>query len=130
MGNGWTVILISLSRFAKRMREAGAKKRVELQHKLGKLTARERIDLLADPGTFEELGSVVREFNPPGDGEGRPSPADGVVMGLARVKGRQVTVYSLDFTVMSGAIGDQGVWKIAELIRMAGRGARFQSLGF
>jgi len=42
-------------------------------------------------------------------------------MGLARVKGRQVTVYSLDFTVMSGAIGDQGVWKIAELIRMAGQ---------
>jgi len=99
----------------------GGEKRVELQHKLGKLTARERIDLLADPGTFEELGSVVREFNPPGDGEGRPSPADGVVMGLARVKGRQVTVYSLDFTVMSGAIGDQGVWKIAELIRMAGQ---------
>jgi methylmalonyl-CoA decarboxylase subunit alpha len=100
---------------------AGGEKRVELQHKLGKLTARERIDLLADPGTFEELGSVVREFKLPADGGGRPSPADGVVMGLAKVKGRQVMVYSLDFTVMSGAIGDQGVWKIAELIRMAGQ---------
>jgi len=40
---------------------------------------------------------------------------------VAKVNGRQVTVYSLDFTVMSGAIGDQGVWKIAELIRMAGQ---------
>lgn len=99
----------------------GGEKRVELQHKLGKLTARERIDLLADPGTFEELGSVVREFNFPPDGGERPSPADGVVMGLVKVKGRQVMVYSLDFTVMSGAIGDQGVWKIAELIRMAGQ---------
>ncbi|MCJ7682711.1 MAG: propionyl-CoA carboxylase, partial [Desulfobacteraceae bacterium] len=57
----------------------------------------------------------------PADGEGKPSPADGVVMGLAQVNGRQVMVYSLDFTVMSGAIGDQGVWKIAELIRMAGQ---------
>ncbi|MBL7226007.1 MAG: propionyl-CoA carboxylase [Desulfobacteraceae bacterium] len=99
----------------------GGEKRVELQHKLGKLTARERIDLLADPGTFEELGSVVREFNFPPDGGGRPSPADGVVMGPAKVNGRQVMVYSLDFTVMSGSIGDQGVWKIAELIRMAGQ---------
>ena len=99
----------------------GGEKRVELQHKLGKLTARERIDLLADPGTFEELGSVVREFTLSADEGGRPSPADGVVMGPAKVKGRQVMVYSLDFTVMSGAIGDQGVWKIAELIRMAGQ---------
>jgi len=100
---------------------SGGEKLVEFQHKLGKLTARERIDLLADPGTFEELGSVVREFNFPPDGGGRPSPGDGVVMGLAKVNGRQVTVYSLDFTVMSGSIGDQGVWKIAELIRMAGQ---------
>ncbi len=99
----------------------GGEKRVELQHKLGKLTARERIDILTDPGTFEELGSVVREFKLPGDEEGKPSPADGVVMGLAQVNGRQIMVYSLDFTVMSGAIGDQGVWKIAELIRMAGQ---------
>ena len=43
-----------------------------------------------------------------------------MVMGLARINGRQVMVYSLDFTVMSGALGDQGTWKIAELIQMAG----------
>jgi acetyl-CoA carboxylase carboxyltransferase component len=101
--------------------EAGGKERVELQHSLGKLTARERIDLLADTGTFEELGSLVREFRLPQEGEGRPSPAEGVVMGFAKMHGRPVMVYSLDFTVMSGAIGDQGVWKIAELIQMAGQ---------
>ncbi|MBC8419372.1 MAG: propionyl-CoA carboxylase [Proteobacteria bacterium] len=100
---------------------AGGEDRVALQHNLGKLTARERIDLLADPGTFEELGSVVREFSRAPGGGGKPSPADGVVMGLARISGREVVVYSLDFTVMSGAIGDQGVWKIAELVRMAGQ---------
>jgi acetyl-CoA carboxylase carboxyltransferase component len=101
--------------------EAGGKERVELQHSLGKLTARERIDLLADTGTFEELGSLVREFRLPQEGEGRPSPAAGVVMGFAKILGRPVMVYSLDFTVMSGAIGDQGVWKIAELVQMAGQ---------
>lgn len=101
--------------------EGGGKKRIEVQHGLGKLTARERIELLADPGTFEEIGSLVREFRVGLGEEAKPSPSDGVIMGLARVIGRQVMVYSLDFTVMSGSIGDQGVWKIAELVQMAGQ---------
>ena len=101
--------------------EAGGKERVELQHQLGKLTARERIDRLADTGTFEEIGSLVREFRLPLEGEGRPSPAEGVVIGLAKINGRPVMVYSMDFTVMSGSIGDQGIWKIAELVQMAGQ---------
>jgi acetyl-CoA carboxylase carboxyltransferase component len=101
--------------------DAGGRERVELQHKLGKLTARERIELLADPGTFEELGSQVREFRDGMPGEAKPSPSDGVIMGLASVNGRPVMVYCMDFTVMSGSIGDQGVWKIAELVEMAGR---------
>jgi acetyl-CoA carboxylase carboxyltransferase component len=101
--------------------DAGGRQRVELQHKLGKLTARERIEHLADPGTFEELGSLVREFRTGAEKETKPSPSDGVVMGLAAVEGRPVMVYCTDFTVMSGSIGDQGIWKIAELIRMAGQ---------
>ena len=100
---------------------AGGLQRIEHQHQLGKLTARERIEQLADPGTFEELGSLVREFRMGLEGEPKPSPSDGVIMGTAHVQGRQVMVYALDFTVMSGSIGDQGVWKIAELIRMAGQ---------
>jgi len=101
--------------------EAGGKERVELQHQLGKLTARERIDRLADTGTFEEIGSLVREFRTGLEGEAKPSPAEGVVIGLAKINGRPVMVYSMDFTVMSGSIGDQGVWKIAELVQMAGQ---------
>jgi acetyl-CoA carboxylase carboxyltransferase component len=101
--------------------EGGGADRIELQHRSGKLTARERIERLADPGTFEEIGSLVREFRFGLDGEAKPSPSDGVVMGMAEVNKRPVMVYSLDFTVMSGSIGDQGVWKIAELIRMAGQ---------
>jgi len=113
-----------LAKLAENRREnlaGGGPGRIEVQHQLGKLTARQRIERLADPGTFEEMGSVVREFRLGLEGEARPSPGDGVVMGLAEVNGRPVMVYSLDFTVMSGSIGDQGVWKIAELIQMAGQ---------
>jgi len=99
----------------------GGPERIERQHQLGKMTARERIERLADPGTFEEVGSLVREFRMGLEGEPKPSPSDGVIMGMARIIGRTVMIYSLDFTVMSGAIGDQGIWKIAELIRMAGQ---------
>jgi len=101
--------------------EAGGVQRIKLQHELGKLTARERIEQLADPGSFEEIGSLVREFRLGLEGEARPSPSDGVVMGLVEVNGRPLMVYSLDFTVMSGSIGDQGIWKIAELVQMAGQ---------
>jgi len=101
--------------------DGGGKDRIEVQHGLGKLTARERIDCLIDPGSFSELGSMVKDpfrgrvENP------KPSPTDGIVMGLARVKGRQVMVYAMDFTVMSGSLGMQGIWKLAEIVDMAGR---------
>jgi len=101
--------------------DAGGEKRIKLQHQLGKLTARERIELLVDPGSFDEIGSVVREFRMGLDNDPKPSPSDGVIMGPATVNGQPVMVYALDFTVMSGSIGDQGVWKIAELIEMAGK---------
>ena len=102
---------------------AGGAERVAVQHGLGKLTARERIDRLVDPDSFVEIGSRVRDvdpFRPPSE-DVRPSPSDGVVMGPAKINGRRVMVYSTDFTVMSGSVGDQGVWKIAELVQMAGQ---------
>jgi acetyl-CoA carboxylase carboxyltransferase component len=99
----------------------GGEDRIGIQHGLGKLTARERIEKLVDPGSFEVLGSLVRDPYQQRVQEQRLSPSDGVVMGNATIHGRQVAVYSLDFTVMSGAIGDQGVWKIAELVETAGK---------
>ena len=102
--------------------EGGGEERIKVQHDLGKLTARERINLLVDPGSFEEIGTVVRENSLHGqDASDLPSPGDGVVMGLAEISERRVMVYATDFTVMSGAIGDQGAWKIAELVKMAGQ---------
>jgi acetyl-CoA carboxylase carboxyltransferase component len=102
--------------------EGGGKERIAIQHGLGKLTARERIEHLVDSGSFRELGSRVRDPYPRFvDVSAKPSPSDGVVMGLARINGREIMIYSLDFTVMSGSIGDQGVWKIAELVKTAGQ---------
>jgi acetyl-CoA carboxylase carboxyltransferase component len=101
--------------------EAGGKERIDVQHGLGKLTARERIDRLVDPGSFEDIGSQVRESSYSFGMGGGGNPADGVFMGFGKVNGRQVMVYSIDFTILSGSIGDQGIWKIAELIQMAGQ---------
>jgi acetyl-CoA carboxylase carboxyltransferase component len=101
--------------------KAGGEQRIRIQHSLGKLTARERIEQFLDPGSFQELGSLVREPSGLLDLAGRPTPGDGVVMGLGRVEGRHVMVYSMDFTLLSGSLGDQGVWKMAELVQMAGQ---------
>ena len=100
--------------------ESGGKERIEVQHSLGKLTARERIERLVDPGTFQDMGTQVRDIGFLGISENK-SPADGVLIGNGRINGRLVMVYSMDFTVMSGAVGDQGIWKIADLVQMAGQ---------
>lgn len=97
----------------------GGRERLARQHSLGKLSARERINLLLDPGTFEEIGSLIRDNRPPWDGKNRPSPGDGVLTGFGQIQGRSVLVYAMDFTVMSGSLGDQGVWKLADLAKMA-----------
>jgi acetyl-CoA carboxylase carboxyltransferase component len=113
-----------LDRLAKVREEsllAGGEERIQVQHGLGKLTARERIDRLADPGSFEELGSMVRDVRAALEKSKRPNAGDGVIMGLAKVDGRSVMIYATDFTVMSGSLGDQGVWKLAELVQMAGQ---------
>ena len=121
MGEWMDGYLEKLCRSRQENLDGGGKERIDEQHQLGKLTARERIAYLADRGTFEEIGSVVREFRLGLEGETKPSPSDGVIMGHAEVNGRPVMIYGLDFTVMSGSIGDQGVWKIAELVQMAGQ---------
>ena len=99
---------------------AGGAKRFETINELGKLTARERIRLLVDEGSFEEFGSMVNDFRPPYDGKERPSASDGIVMGTGMVNGRPVMLYSMDFSIMSGSLGDQAVWKLADLTQMSG----------
>ncbi len=108
-----------------RVREAnltgGGEARIDIQHGLDKRTARERIDTLVDAGSFEAIGSLVTDPLPPLDGRTRPSPSDGVVMGFARVDGKMSAVCAMDFSVMSGSLGSQGAWKLADWVDMAGQ---------
>lgn len=121
MGQWMDGYLAKLEKNRQESLEAGGAERIKVQKDLGKLTARERIDQLLDPGSFDELGSLVRDTRPPLDGNLRLSTAEGVVMGHGEVEGRPVMVFSMDFTIMSGSLGDQAAWKIAELVEMAGQ---------
>src|SRR5438128_12464147 len=83
----------------------GGADKVEAQHERDKLTARERLDLLIDEGTFVELGIHGRPHFSQRAMEGVEAPADGVVTGYGRVDGRVVAREAYDFTVMAGGVG-------------------------
>lgn len=97
----------------------GGAKHIERQHSRGKLTARERIDLLVDPGSFTEIGSCVSTTGARMDGRRSDAPCDGGIIGTGRIEGRLVAVYASDFTVLGGSLGTQHIQKCAELITMA-----------
>ena len=100
-------------------RLGGGQRRIDSQHKKGKLTARERIELLLDDGSFEEFDMFVAhrctEF---GMQEQRPS-GDGVVTGWGTINGRQVYVFSQDFTVLGGSVSETHAAKICKIMDMA-----------
>ena len=83
----------------------GGEKRIAAQHAKGKLTARERIDLLMDPGSFEELGMLVKHRSTNFGLEKQQFLGDGVVTGFGQVNGRLVYVFSQDFTVLGRFLG-------------------------
>ena len=99
----------------------GNEARVELQHSKGKLTARERIALLVDPGTFEELDSFVVHRNPYFGTAERKYPGDSVITGYGKVNGRTIYVYSQDFTVFGGSLSEVTAEKICKVMDMAMR---------
>jgi len=97
----------------------GGKKRIEAQHKKGKLTARERIELLLDPGSFMEIDQfVVHQCTELGMAE-RKIPGDGVVTGYGTIDGRLVYVFSQDFTVFGGSLGEMFAKKVCKLMDLA-----------
>ncbi|MDQ6816781.1 MAG: acyl-CoA carboxylase subunit beta [Actinomycetota bacterium] len=93
----------------------GGPEKVAAQHEQGKLTARERLQLLIDEGTFVELGIHGRPHFSQRAMEGREAPADGVVTGYGKVDGRLVAVAAYDFTVMAGSMGMTGELKVTRL---------------
>ncbi len=99
----------------------GGAQHIERQHSRGKLTARERVDLLVDRGTFSEIGSCVNTTGVRMDGRTSRAPCDGAVIGTGQVDGRTVAVYASDFTVLGGSLGMQHIQKCAELITLAAK---------
>jgi acetyl-CoA carboxylase carboxyltransferase component len=100
-------------------RLGGGEERIAKQHAKGALTARERIDLLMDPGTFTELGLHAGIHFSVRGLEGKDAPADGVVTGYGKVDGRMVAVAAYDFTVMAGSMGMTGETKVSRLRELA-----------
>src|SRR6202047_3228363 len=100
-------------------RAGGGKRRVEAQHRRGKLTARERIELLLDPGSFEEWDMFVEHrSNDFGIGE-QKIPGDGVVTGYGTINRRLVFVFSQDFTVFGGSLSEAHAEKICKIMDQA-----------
>src|SRR3954464_7403441 len=84
-----------------RARHGGGDEKIARQHQQDKLTARERLDRLIDPGTWTELGTPGRPHFSQRAMEGKEAPADGVVTGYGKIDGRLVAVAAYDFTVMA-----------------------------
>jgi len=100
-------------------RAGGGARRIEAQHRRGKLTARERLELLLDPGSFEEWDMFVEHRSHDfGIGE-QKIPGDGVVTGYGTVNGRLVFVYSQDFTVFGGSLSEAHAEKICKVMDQA-----------
>lgn len=97
----------------------GGQARIDSQHKKGKLTARERIQLLLDEGSFEELGMFVHNRNKGITTEQEQFPGDGVVTGFGTVNGRLVYVFSQDFTVYGGSLSEPHAKKICRIMDLA-----------
>jgi propionyl-CoA carboxylase beta chain len=97
----------------------GGRQRIDAQHARGKLTARERLDILLDEGSFTELETLVVHRSTEFGADGQRFPGDAVVTGYGRIDGRQVFVYSQDFTVFGGSLSEVVGEKICRVMDMA-----------
>lgn len=111
--------LQKLAELNKRAELGGGEKRIESQHNKGKLTARERILLLLDEGSFEELGKFVRHRSTAFGLEKQKFLGDGVVTGYGKIAGRLIYVFSQDFTVFGGSLSEAYAEKIVRIMDLA-----------
>ncbi|MBI5606217.1 MAG: propionyl-CoA carboxylase, partial [Deltaproteobacteria bacterium] len=121
MGERYDLAIQKLRAIQEQNLLGGGREHIERQHQRGKLTARERIQHLLDPGTFQELGSCVNTTGERIDGRRMDAPCDGAVVGTGRVEGRRIAVYASDFTVLGGSIATQHGLKFVKLMEMAAR---------
>jgi len=108
-----------LAKLEEKAKAGGGAERIQQQHASGKLTARERIDLLFDPGTFHELDLFVHHHCTTFGMDKVSIPADAVVTGYGKVNGRTVCVFSQDFTARGGTLGEMHAQKICKVMDMA-----------
>jgi acetyl-CoA carboxylase carboxyltransferase component len=101
------------------IREAGGREAIERQHARGKLTARERLELLLDPGSFVEIDAMARHRVHAFGMEKNRAYTDGVVTGWGTVDGRKIFVFSQDFTVFGGSLGEVHAEKICKVMDLA-----------
>jgi propionyl-CoA carboxylase beta chain len=113
--------LAELRRLSAEAEAGGGAERRERQHKEGKLSARERIDLLLDEGSFEELDKFVRHQSHDFGMEGQRPLGDGFVTGYGRIEGRLVYVFAQDFTVFGGSLSEANAGKITKIMDLAAR---------
>jgi acetyl-CoA carboxylase carboxyltransferase component len=102
-----------------KLRQMGGPKEIEKQHGRGKLTARERLDLLFDPGTFRETDLFIKHRCNMFGLEKVEIPADGVVTGFGLVNGRRIFAFSQDFTARAGSLGEMHSKKICKVMDLA-----------
>jgi len=114
-------IIDELAERRDRAREGGGERRIQAQHAKGKLTARERIEVLLDEGSFEEFDMFVEHRCADFGMEDQKIPGDGVVTGWGTVNGRVVYVFSKDFTVFGGSLSLAHASKIVKVQRMAAK---------
>ena len=108
-----------LKKLREQSRLGGGEKRIEKQHEKGKLTARERIDILLDHGSFEEIDAFVQHRSTAFDLDKQHIPGDGVVTGYGKIEGRPVYVFSQDFTVFGGSLSETHAEKICKIMDLA-----------
>src|SRR4026209_498745 len=108
-----------LAALERRAERGGGEARVLRQHEAGKLTARERLDLLFDPGSFEEVDMLVKHRCRDFGMDEQIIPGDGVVAGAGRVEGRPVYAFAQDFTVFGGSLSETNAAKIVKIMDLA-----------
>jgi propionyl-CoA carboxylase beta chain len=101
--------------------KGGGQDRIDKQHAAGKLTARERVELLLDPGTFVELDKLKTHRCVDFDMDKKKIPGDGVITGYGKIEGRRVFVFSQDFTVFGGSLSGAFAEKVCKVMDMAAR---------
>ena len=108
-----------LNKLREEAKLGGGSERIKIQHDKGKLTARERIQLLVDEGSFNEIDMFVTHRASDFGLDKQKIAGDGVITGFAKINGRQVALFSQDFTVFGGSLSESHAEKICKVMDMA-----------